>query len=164
MLLGPLMYLGTHEHVTPPLPLAYSYLLRPAGVGLGSLISKCTKLRDEQFIAAAEAVARLVTEDDLNRGQLLPSLKMIREVSRWQRQLWRHISECITSMHMVVGCLSIVLLMLQCLPPCPTYPLIDITLDLGLLHTMPDTMQPYLLSRYVAGVCCCGTCGCSEGL
>lgn len=52
------------------------------GMGLGALISKCTKLRDEQFIAAAEAVARMVTEDDLNRGQLLPSLNMIREVRR----------------------------------------------------------------------------------
>lgn len=30
------------------------------GVGLGVLISRCTKLRDEQLIAAAEAVAKMV--------------------------------------------------------------------------------------------------------
>eukprot|EP00798_Chlamydomonas_sp_ICE-L_P018130 gene18125-24570_t len=51
------------------------------GVGLGTLISKCTKLRDEQFIAAAEAVARMVTEDELDKGSVLPHTSRIREVS-----------------------------------------------------------------------------------
>lgn len=31
-----------------------------AGVGLGVMLSECTKLRDEQFIAAADAVAKMV--------------------------------------------------------------------------------------------------------
>lgn len=51
------------------------------GVGLGTLVSRCTKLRDEQFIAAAEAVARLVTNEDRDRGSIYPRLKDIREVS-----------------------------------------------------------------------------------
>ncbi|KAJ9523044.1 hypothetical protein QJQ45_023860 [Haematococcus lacustris] len=51
------------------------------GVGLGVMISKCTKLRDEQFIAAAEAVTRMVGEDEARRGALLPPLKNIREVA-----------------------------------------------------------------------------------
>jgi hypothetical protein len=51
-----------------------------AGVGLGALISSCTKLRDEQFIAAAEAVARMVGEEERGRGALLPPLTHMREV------------------------------------------------------------------------------------
>lgn len=51
------------------------------GIGLGVQISSCTKLRDEQFIAAAEAVARCVTGEDLAVGAILPSLLRIREVS-----------------------------------------------------------------------------------
>ncbi len=60
-----------------------------AGVGLGALISECTKLRDEQFIAAAEAVSRMVTEDELARGQLFPSLKRMREVGVYGGMLSR---------------------------------------------------------------------------
>lgn len=48
------------------------------GVGLGALISRCTKLRDEQFIAAADAVSRMVGEDDLARGSLFPALSKVR--------------------------------------------------------------------------------------
>jgi malate dehydrogenase (oxaloacetate-decarboxylating)(NADP+) len=51
------------------------------GVGMGILISSCTKLRDEQFIAAAEAVARMVTPEDLSRGALFPPISRIRETS-----------------------------------------------------------------------------------
>ncbi len=47
------------------------------GVGLGALISRCTKLRDEQFIAAADAVSRMVGEDDLARGSLFPALSKV---------------------------------------------------------------------------------------
>lgn len=59
---------------------AISHYIFP-GVGLGTLVSECTKLRDEQFIAAAEAVARMVGEEELSRGALLPSLKHMREVA-----------------------------------------------------------------------------------
>lgn len=51
------------------------------GIGMGTLISGCTKLRDEQFIAAAEAVARMVTPDDLNRGAIYPPMSAVREVA-----------------------------------------------------------------------------------
>lgn len=44
------------------------------------MLSACTKLRDEQFIAAAEAVARMVTREDLARGAMFPPLNNIREV------------------------------------------------------------------------------------
>eukprot|EP00878_Enallax_costatus_P014670 GHUV01015346.1.p1 GENE.GHUV01015346.1~~GHUV01015346.1.p1 ORF type:complete len:566 (+),score=140.92 GHUV01015346.1:81-1778(+) len=51
------------------------------GVALGTLISRCTKLRDEQFIAAAESVARMVTDEDRAAGAVLPPLHKIRDVS-----------------------------------------------------------------------------------
>ena len=51
------------------------------GIGMGTLISGCTKLRDEQFIAAAEAVARLVTPEDLARGAIYPPMSAVREVA-----------------------------------------------------------------------------------
>ena len=47
---------------------------------MGTLISGGTKLRDEQFIAAAEAVARAVTHEDLARGAIFPPMSAIREV------------------------------------------------------------------------------------
>jgi malate dehydrogenase (oxaloacetate-decarboxylating)(NADP+) len=51
------------------------------GAGLGCLISRCTKLRDEMFIAAAEALARQVTDDDRAAGALYPPMSTIREIS-----------------------------------------------------------------------------------
>ncbi|KAI8472774.1 MAG: NADP-dependent malic enzyme [Monoraphidium minutum] len=51
------------------------------GIALGAQISRCTRLRDEQFIAAAEAVARLVGDDERAQGLALPPLHQIREVS-----------------------------------------------------------------------------------
>lgn len=51
------------------------------GIALGAQISRCTRLRDEQFIAAAEAVARLVTDEERALGLSLPPLHQIREVS-----------------------------------------------------------------------------------
>lgn len=49
------------------------------GVALGVLISRCTKLRDEQLIAGAEAVARLVTDEERAAGACLPALARARE-------------------------------------------------------------------------------------
>jgi len=49
------------------------------GVALGVLISRCTKLRDEQLIAGAEAVARLVTAEERAAGACLPALARARE-------------------------------------------------------------------------------------
>ncbi|GFR43162.1 hypothetical protein Agub_g4211, partial [Astrephomene gubernaculifera] len=78
------------EQKSEPVPLPNGRLAYPGqctstyifpGVGLGALISRCTKLRDEQFIAAAEAVGRMVAEDELARGSMYPALSKIREVS-----------------------------------------------------------------------------------
>jgi malate dehydrogenase (oxaloacetate-decarboxylating)(NADP+) len=49
------------------------------------MISRCTRLRDEQFIAAAEAVARLVTDEERAAGLSLPPLHQIREVGQIPR-------------------------------------------------------------------------------
>ena len=34
------------------------------GIGLGSIVSRATRLRDEAFIAAAEALASMVTDGE----------------------------------------------------------------------------------------------------
>ena len=49
-----------------------------AGIGLGCLVSRSTKLRDELFIAAAEALAKMVTDDDRAAGSIYPPIGPIR--------------------------------------------------------------------------------------
>lgn len=51
------------------------------GVGLGTLLSRSTKLRDDMFIVAAEALAKLVTDQDRARGAIYPPIRPIREIS-----------------------------------------------------------------------------------
>ncbi len=51
------------------------------GVGLGVVASGARRVTDEMFLAAAEALADEVSDDDLERGSLYPSLRRIREVS-----------------------------------------------------------------------------------
>jgi len=51
------------------------------GVGLGAIVSKARIITDEMFLAAAHSLAGLVTEADLERGRIYPSLSRIREVS-----------------------------------------------------------------------------------
>lgn len=51
------------------------------GVGLGVITSQARFVTDEMFFVAANALAREVTTDDLDRGRVYPSLKRIREVS-----------------------------------------------------------------------------------
>jgi malate dehydrogenase (oxaloacetate-decarboxylating)(NADP+) len=51
------------------------------GVGLGLIVSGSTRVTDEMFMAAAHALANMVTADDLAQGSLYPPLKDIREVS-----------------------------------------------------------------------------------
>ncbi|EIE23960.1 NADP-dependent malic enzyme [Coccomyxa subellipsoidea C-169] len=51
------------------------------GIGLGSIVSRATRLRDEAFIAAAEALASLVTDEDRARGSIYPPLRDIRTIS-----------------------------------------------------------------------------------
>jgi malate dehydrogenase (oxaloacetate-decarboxylating)(NADP+) len=51
------------------------------GVGLGAIASGAHRITDEMFMAAANALAGLVTADDLAQGSLYPALPRIREVS-----------------------------------------------------------------------------------
>jgi malate dehydrogenase (oxaloacetate-decarboxylating)(NADP+) len=51
------------------------------GVGLGVIASQSRTISDEMFLAAAHALANQVTDSDIERGRLYPSLSRIREVS-----------------------------------------------------------------------------------
>lgn len=51
------------------------------GVGLGIVASGCIRVTDEMFLAAAQTLAALVSEEDLATGRVYPSLSRIREVS-----------------------------------------------------------------------------------
>jgi malate dehydrogenase (oxaloacetate-decarboxylating)(NADP+) len=51
------------------------------GVGLGIIASQSRVVTDEMFLAAAHSLANQVSESDLERGRLYPSLARIREVS-----------------------------------------------------------------------------------
>ncbi|MCL4266741.1 MAG: NAD-dependent malic enzyme [Anaerolineae bacterium] len=51
------------------------------GVGLGVVATGARQVTDDMFLAAAQTLAHLVTEDDLAAGLIYPSLKRIREVS-----------------------------------------------------------------------------------
>ena len=51
------------------------------GVGLGVIVSGARTITDEMFLAAAHSLADQVTESDLERGRVYPSLTRIREVS-----------------------------------------------------------------------------------
>jgi malate dehydrogenase (oxaloacetate-decarboxylating)(NADP+) len=51
------------------------------GVGLGVIATEATRVTDEMFFEAAKALAREVSDDDLAKGRVYPSLSRIREVS-----------------------------------------------------------------------------------
>ncbi|MCE9640731.1 MAG: NAD-dependent malic enzyme [Betaproteobacteria bacterium] len=51
------------------------------GVGLGAIVSRARHVTDDMFMAAAHALAHLVSEADLEQGSLFPALPRIREVS-----------------------------------------------------------------------------------
>ncbi len=51
------------------------------GVGLGAIAARATRITEEMFMAAARALANLVTQADLDQGSLYPPLGSIREVS-----------------------------------------------------------------------------------
>jgi malate dehydrogenase (oxaloacetate-decarboxylating)(NADP+) len=51
------------------------------GVGLGAILSRTTRIIDEMFMAAAQALAQTVSAADLEQGSLYPPLKSVREVS-----------------------------------------------------------------------------------
>lgn len=51
------------------------------GVGLGVIVSRARTVTDEMFLAAAHSLANQVSESDLERGRIYPSLTRIRQVS-----------------------------------------------------------------------------------
>jgi len=51
------------------------------GVGFGAIVTGAKIITDEMFYIAAKELANQVTEDDLSKGRIYPSLKRIREVS-----------------------------------------------------------------------------------
>ena len=51
------------------------------GVGLGVMLSGATRVTDSMFMAAARQLATIVSDQDLDRGTVLPALSGIREVS-----------------------------------------------------------------------------------
>ena len=51
------------------------------GVGLGAIVSRARSITDDMFLAAAYSLANQVSEEDLERGRVYPSLQRIREVS-----------------------------------------------------------------------------------
>ena len=51
------------------------------GVGLGVMLSGATRVTDSMFMAAARQLAAIVSDQDLDRGTVLPALSGIREVS-----------------------------------------------------------------------------------
>lgn len=51
------------------------------GIGLGVVASGARHVTDPMFIAAAQVIADMVTEDDLAVGRIFPALTRIREVS-----------------------------------------------------------------------------------
>ncbi len=51
------------------------------GVGLGVVAVKSRRVNSTMFLTAAKTLAQLVSEEDLAKGRIYPSLKMIRKVS-----------------------------------------------------------------------------------
>ena len=51
------------------------------GIGLGAVACRARALPDELFLAAAQTLANLVRQDDLDEGSLYPPLKAIRKLS-----------------------------------------------------------------------------------
>jgi malate dehydrogenase (oxaloacetate-decarboxylating)(NADP+) len=51
------------------------------GVGLGAIACKARHVTDEMFLAAAHALSKQVTEQDLAQGSLYPPLARVRDVS-----------------------------------------------------------------------------------
>jgi malate dehydrogenase (oxaloacetate-decarboxylating)(NADP+) len=52
------------------------------GVGLGVVVSRASLVTDEMFTTAAETLANMVSDSDLEKGRLYPPLTDIREISR----------------------------------------------------------------------------------
>lgn len=61
-----------------PVSATSSYIF--PGIGLGCMVSGATRLRSDMFLAAAEALSRCVTDEQIERGALYPPVSELREV------------------------------------------------------------------------------------
>ena len=52
------------------------------GIGLGAVLARARAISDGMFLAAADALAAIVRDEDLAQGAVLPRLESIRSVSR----------------------------------------------------------------------------------
>ena len=52
------------------------------GIGLGLLVSGATQVSDDMFLAAAAALASLVSEDELAEGRIFPAQARLRDVAQ----------------------------------------------------------------------------------
>lgn len=78
------------RHTTTPVPLpgggqAHPSALNTAhvfpGIGMATLMSRMTRLREEMFVEVAKMLARLVTDEERAEGRLLPPLAHSRDVA-----------------------------------------------------------------------------------
>ncbi|MBC8255960.1 MAG: NAD-dependent malic enzyme, partial [Candidatus Marinimicrobia bacterium] len=51
------------------------------GLGLGTVISRSSRVVDEMFIIAAQTLGNMVSQSDFEEGRLYPPLTNIREIS-----------------------------------------------------------------------------------
>jgi malate dehydrogenase (oxaloacetate-decarboxylating)(NADP+) len=64
------------------------------GIGLGVIVSKATQVTDEMFLSAAQSLADLVTESDLEQGRIFPPLTEIRTISAHiAAVIWKNAAE-----------------------------------------------------------------------
>ena len=73
----PVEYEGTKLHVSQ----GNNVYVFP-GIGMGAIVSGATEVTDSMFAAAANALADLVTEEDLEAGRLYPGLANLRPITR----------------------------------------------------------------------------------
>lgn len=78
---------GQQEEVTTP----HGQVLTPSkvqsvyifpGIALGTCVARATRIKEEQIVAAARAVAAMVSDEDRELGRVLPSTDKLHEVSR----------------------------------------------------------------------------------
>jgi malic enzyme len=51
------------------------------GIGLGAVLGKCRLVSDAMILTAAEALASVLSEEDIQKGMVYPDINDIRKVS-----------------------------------------------------------------------------------
>ena len=65
----------------PPIVSALNPVYIFPGVGLGTLMSRSTRLREEMFVEVAKTLARLISDEERERGTLLPPMEHARDIA-----------------------------------------------------------------------------------